>query len=100
MKSDVVYARVEPDVKGRAEAILSGLGVSASSAIGMFYRQIILHGCLTFDVAYPAQAPRDMTMASDEELNDALERGWRDVQEGRVTPISDAMSQIRGDLSL
>ena len=41
-KSANLYARIEPDVKEKAESILSTLGISASSAINMFYKQIIL----------------------------------------------------------
>ena len=36
-KSANIYARIEPDIKKQAEDILSSLGVSASSAINMFY---------------------------------------------------------------
>ena len=41
-KSANLYARIEPDVKEKAENILSTLGIPASSAINMFYKQIIL----------------------------------------------------------
>ena len=41
-KSTNLYVRIEPDIKEKAEEILSKLGISASSAINMFYKQIIL----------------------------------------------------------
>ena len=41
-KSANLYARIEPEVKEKAESILSALGIPASSAINMFYKQIIL----------------------------------------------------------
>jgi DNA-damage-inducible protein J len=41
-KSANLYARIEPEVKQQAEDILSALGISASNAINMFYKQIIL----------------------------------------------------------
>ena len=41
-KSANLYARIEPEVKEQAENILSALGLSASSADNMFYKQIIL----------------------------------------------------------
>lgn len=44
VKSANLYARIEPDVKEQAESILSILGIPASSAINMFYKQIILQG--------------------------------------------------------
>ena len=41
-KSANLYARIEPDVKEQAEGILAALGIPASNAINMFYKQIIL----------------------------------------------------------
>ena len=41
-KSANLYARIEPDVKEQAEGILATLGIPASNAINMFYKQIIL----------------------------------------------------------
>ena len=38
-KSANLYARIEPEVKEKAESILSALGIPASSAINMFYKQ-------------------------------------------------------------
>lgn len=42
-KSANLYARIEPEVKEQAESILSTLGIPASNAINMFYKQIILN---------------------------------------------------------
>ena len=41
-KSANLYARIEPEVKEQAETILNALGIPASNAITMFYKQIIL----------------------------------------------------------
>mgnify|MGYP001007340896 FL=1 len=40
-KTSNVTARVEPEVKEQAETILSDLGIPVSTAINMFYRQIV-----------------------------------------------------------
>ena len=56
-KTANLYARVEPDIKEQAEAILSTLGIPASNAINMFYRQIILRQGLPFDVSIPQLRP-------------------------------------------
>ena len=53
-KTANLYVRIEPDVKEQAESILSELGIPASNAINMFYKQIILHKGLTFEVKIPA----------------------------------------------
>ena len=41
-KTSNVTARVEPEVKEQAETILSDLGIPVSTAINIFYRQIVL----------------------------------------------------------
>ena len=56
-KSANLYARIEPDVKEQAESILTALGISASNAITMFYKQIILQRGMPFDVKLPAARP-------------------------------------------
>ena len=42
-KSANLNARIEPELKEQAEEILAALGIPASNAITMFYRQIIIH---------------------------------------------------------
>lgn len=52
-KSANLYARIEPDLKEQAEAILNALGIPASNAITMFYKQIVLHNGIPFDLKIP-----------------------------------------------
>jgi len=49
----MIRARVEPDLKHRAEATLEQLGLNATSAITLFYRQIVHRRGLPFDVRLP-----------------------------------------------
>ena len=59
-KTANLYVRIEPDVKEQAESILSTLGIPASNAINMFYKQIILNRGLPFDVKIPTARPADV----------------------------------------
>ncbi len=52
-KTETVRARVEPDLKHEAEAVLHDLGLSATEAITLFYRQLALRKGLPFDVKIP-----------------------------------------------
>ena len=52
-KTETIRARITPDLKGNAEAILGALGLSATEAITLFYRQIVLQEGLPFDVRLP-----------------------------------------------
>ncbi len=52
-KTAMTHARLTPEVKRRAEVILKELGISISAAQEMFYRQIIAHQGIPFDLRLP-----------------------------------------------
>ncbi len=99
-KSANLYARIEPDVKEKAEKILSTLGIPASSAINMFYKQIILQRGIPFDVKLPSNIPVDISTLSESELNDELEKGYADLQAGQTKNVKKAFDDIRKDYDL
>lgn len=53
LKNTVVRARVSPELKDSAEAILSSLGLNATQAITLFYTQVQLRRGLPFEVTLP-----------------------------------------------
>ena len=53
MKTAVVHARLEPQMKQKAECVLNRLGISPTEAIRIFYRQISLRNGLPFAVEIP-----------------------------------------------
>ena len=52
-KTEMIRARVEPDLKHEAEEIFAALGLSATEAIQLFYKQVSLHHGLPFEVRIP-----------------------------------------------
>ncbi len=48
MKSEVVHARVQSDVKTDSEKILNLIGISLSQAIDLFLRQVVLKKGIPF----------------------------------------------------
>jgi len=52
-------------LKDRAEEILHRLGLNATQAITMFYRQVELRGGLPFDVVVPTPTTRRTFEATD-----------------------------------
>lgn len=54
-KTSMTHARLTPEVKETAEAILKELGISISSAYELFYRQIIAHQGLPFEARVPTR---------------------------------------------
>lgn len=85
-KSANLYARIEPEVKEQAEMILNALGISASNAITMFYKQIILNNGLPFEVNLPDH-PLDMSRKTVAQLDAELEKGYADMQAERTIPM-------------
>ena len=99
-KTANLYARIEPDVKEQAETILSALGISASNAINMFYKQIILQRGLPFEVRIPENTFLDSSALTDAQLDEELEKGYEDMKNGRTKPVKSAFAEIRRDYGL
>jgi DNA-damage-inducible protein J len=57
-KTATVRARVEPELKDKAEGIFRQLGLTATQAVTMFYRQVELRKGLPFSVALADETTR------------------------------------------
>ena len=57
-KSSSIHARIAPDLKEEAEAILKKLGLNASQAITLFYQQIRLTRGLPLVLRVPNETTR------------------------------------------
>lgn len=55
-KTAMIRARIEPELKEEAEAVLKKLGISVSDAIAMFFKQVKYHKGLPFEVRIPNRA--------------------------------------------
>lgn len=99
-KSANLYARIEPDVKEKAEDILAALGIPASNAINMFYKQIILQRGLPFAVKLPEMQPVDMSKLTAEQLDAEIEKGYADMQSGKVEDAEQAFVDLRAEYQL
>ena len=99
-KSANLYARIEPDVKEQAESILSALGIPASNAITMFYKQIILNRGLPFEVKIPGTKVLNVSALSETELNAELEKGYADMLAGRTKSAKKTFADIRKDYGI
>ena len=52
-KTSTVRARIEPDLKDKAEQVFHKLGLTSTQAITLFYKQVELRNGLPFDVVIP-----------------------------------------------
>lgn len=100
-KTANLYARIEPEVKKEAESILSALGIPASNAINMFYKQIILNNGLPFAVKIPTGVkPVNVAEQTEEEFNAELEKGYVDMIAGNTKLANKAFADIRKDYGI
>jgi DNA-damage-inducible protein J len=64
-KTATVRARLEPELKERAERIFHRLGLNATQAITIFYKQVELREGLPFDIAIPNAATKRTFSSTD-----------------------------------
>ncbi len=62
-KSAMIRARIEPELKNKAEKLLERLGLNATEAITLFYRQVLLPDGLPFEVIVPATEENSSRLA-------------------------------------
>ena len=55
MKTSVLQVRLEPQLKQNTEEIFAQLGINASQAITMFYRQVVLINGIPFELKAPSK---------------------------------------------
>lgn len=91
VKSSNLYARIEPDVKEQAEAILNALGISASNASSIFYKQIILNNGLPFEVKLPKPI-LDVGAMTQEQLDAELPKGYMDIKGVPTRPAAEVFA--------
>ncbi len=53
IKSAMIRARIEPELKENVESILNELGISTTEAITLFYNQIRLNKGIPFEIKIP-----------------------------------------------
>jgi len=78
MKTTIINAHIEPELKNEVEEILSQLGLTTTQAITMFFEQIKLKQGIPFELNIPndetvasmedAQVNRDLQTTSIEQL--------------------------------
>ena len=89
-----VYARVDPVLKTKVEAILAELGVTPSSLIQMLYNQVLLTNGIPFEIKIPRK-PRYVEDMTEEELKTEIEKGLEDIREGRVIPAEEVSEWVK-----
>lgn len=96
-KTANVVARVAPDVKTQAEAIMDQLGIPASVVINSLYKQIIMTKSIPFSLFIPRE-PFAIDEMDSQTFNAMMEEGYRQALNGEAKPISEVFEEIRKKL--
>lgn len=91
-KSANVTARVQPEIKQQAEAILDKIGLPVSVLIDTLYRQIIMTGGVPYSLIVPNLPARD-SMTNDQ-FNAMMEKGYHQAKIGEGLSVDEAFVKI------
>lgn len=97
IKTANVLARVEPDIKEKAESIMAKLGVPASVVINMLYKQIVMTKSIPFPLSIPA-APVALDEMDVATFDTIMQKGLDEAKEDRSRPASEVFSELRRGL--
>lgn len=95
-KTTTLNLRVNPDVKKRAEEVLSQLGIPMSTAIDIYLKQISMTGGIPFAVTLPkVPASINADMMTTDEIHSKLREGYNDIEKGNVHDAAIAFKRFR-----
>ena len=95
-KTATLNLRVNPQLKSRAESVLTQLGIPMSTAIDMYLNQIVLTGGIPFAVTLP-KAPESVNadVMTNDELKAKLLKGYDDIDTENTKDAEDAFGRFR-----
>lgn len=96
-KTANVLARVEPEIKEKAEAIMAKLGIPASVVINMLYKQIVMTKSIPFSLSIPT-APMAIDEMDAATFNGIMQKGLDEAKADRSRPASEVFSELRREL--
>ena len=100
IKTANVIARVEPDVKEKAEKIMEQLGIPTSVLINMLYKQIIMQKGIPFEMKLPKEEPLVYSALTKEQFNKEIGKGMDDIKAGRVYSASAVEEEMKREFGL
>ena len=93
-----LHVRLDANIKKQAESVLDDLGIAPSSAINMFYRQIISHDGIPFKVIRTASPIKNIDKMTTDQINADLDIAESEIATGNYTSLDKAFQEIlKGD---
>lgn len=94
VKTANVTARIQPEIKESAEAILEKLGIPVSVFIDMTYRQVIANNGVPFSVSIPRTITTRDEM-TDTQFDSIMERGLMQAKSDDSRLVKDVFADLR-----
>ncbi len=96
-KTANVTARIQPEIKETAEAILERLGIPVSVFIDMTYRQVIMHDGIPFSLKISNNL-KTRDNISEAEFKKMMEAGLAQAKANDSLTVEEAFSNLRLEL--
>ena len=97
-KTANVLARVEPDIKVKAEFIMAQLGVPASVVINMLYKQIIMTKSIPFSLSVSNEF-QTLDEMKEDEFNAMMLTGLSDAKTGKSRSSKSVFDDLRQEIT-
>jgi addiction module RelB/DinJ family antitoxin len=98
--TSAVYARIDTNLKEKAENILQQLGISPSSAIQMLYSQIVLTRGMPLDLHLPTRKPTSIGGMSREELDAEIMTGINSLKSGKTYTADEVDAELAKEFGI
>lgn len=97
VKTANVTARIQPNIKEQAEAILDRLGIPVSVFIDMTYRQVIMRDGVPFSLDIPDKfATRDSITKA--EFDTMMQTGLSQAKRNDSVSVDEAFEQLKTEM--
>ena len=96
-KTANVTARIQPDIKKQAEAILERLGIPVSVFIDMAYRQVIMRDGVPFTLDIPDKLVTRDTLTKAE-FDSMMQTGLHQAKMDDSVSVDEAFEQINAEI--
>ena len=96
-KTANVTARIQPDIKEQAEAILERLGIPVSVFIDMTYRQVIMRDGVPFSLDIPDNLITRDTLTKVE-FDAMMQNGLAQAKSDDSVSIDEAFRQLKAEI--
>ncbi|MCI7492363.1 MAG: type II toxin-antitoxin system RelB/DinJ family antitoxin [Lachnobacterium sp.] len=96
-KTANVTARIQPDIKEQAEAILERLGIPVSVFIDMTYRQVIMRDGVPFSLDIPDKLITRDTLTKVE-FDAMMQNGLAQAKSDDSVSIDEAFRQLKAEI--